>query len=332
MKNLLGGSDPSLREPLSAIWASRTNLLYATKTEMIVHIGRLVWTQIKRSPVSFFLTLSSIVVSLLLFSLFLLVAVNCRETITQSTEQISVSAYFKDGTSATVAETVLSEVKKLQGVKEATYRNKSEALQFFKKLVGEDSPLLIGISEKNPLPESIELLFTVDTIQTKLYERIVNNLSQNPAIDLVKVHNGDLSEASKAMDSLRKTAIVGTTFMILVSGLLITNAIRLTVYSNREELEIMQLVGASKAYMSAPFIVEGILQGVLGSVLSLLLCAALFPWMSDLYASSPLGQLSGAGLSFLSSFSILLVVLVGAVTGALASFFATRSVKYEAAK
>jgi len=332
MKHLLEGINPATREPLSSIWASTTQLAPATLTEHLMHLFSLVWGQTRRSLLSFILTLSSIVVSLLLFSLFLLIAINCQERVRESSEQISVSAYFKEGIPDSTAVTVRNEVAKLQGVKEVMMRNKEEALSYFTQLVGPDSPLLVGLAERNPLPVSLEIVFIPDAIQSRLYERVVNNLGENSSIELVKIHNGDLSQASKAMESLRRSAILGTAFMIFVCGLLITNAIRLTVYANREELEIMQLVGASRAYMSTPFILEGILQGLVGALVSLGLCWACFPWINGLYLSSPLGEVSDTGLSFLSFASMVVVVVLGAVTGGLAALFGTRSVKYEAAK
>ena len=331
MKNLLGGPDPSTREPLSLIWSGTSALTTSSASEIAVHTLSLVWIQIRRSPVSFILTLTSITVSLLLFSLFLLMAMNCREQVTQASEQISVSAYLKDGTTEDVAKNVSKEVEKIPGVKDVSYRSKEKALDYFTELVGKDSPLLVGLSDKNPLPASLEILLTIDAIQSGQYERIINNLAENLAVESVKVHNGNLSEASKAMESLRQSAVIGTIFMILVCGLLIANAIRLTVYANREELEIMQLVGASRVYMSTPFILEGVLQGFLGALLAVIFCRIIFPWLNSLYLSSPLGQLSTIGLSFLGIGSLLLVVVVGIATGFVASLLATRTVKYDAA-
>ena len=328
--NLLADSPAVVsREKLSRIWDGTSALRVGTGAEQARHCLGLVLTHIRREPFEFVLTVTSIIVSLLILCLFLIVAINAQQQVHDRSQGVRMSAYVKEGTSSDVVEQLKKESEKLPGIATIGIRSKSEALVFFKQLVGADSPLLAGLDDKNPLPVSLEITFQDSASQSENYERVKNSLTSSQHVEVVRVHNGDLSKISQALQNVRRFSLFATIFMILVSGLLISNAIRLTIYANREELEIMQLVGASRRYMQLPFLIEGTLEGLVGALVAVGISRLLFIWLNTMYLSSPLGELSGESLNFLNPGYILLVLVIGTVTGFGASFFATRSVAYE---
>ncbi|TES92308.1 MAG: ABC transporter permease [Candidatus Cloacimonadota bacterium] len=209
--------------------------------------------------------------SLFIFGLFLISTVNLFLLIHKAEEKVQITAFLQDDLSQDEIEVLKRDISSLMGVKEVIFVSKQEALEKFREELGEDSELLEAL-ETNPLPASFDI---------KLYESFkdpdnLENLSNkvDAMIGIEEIKYGE--EWVKILDRVIKI-LVGVDLILgiiisLSSIFVVANTIKLTVFARRDQIEIMELVGANNKFIIGPFLVEGIIEGFLaGAVASGLL-------------------------------------------------------------
>ena len=144
-------------------------------------------------------------------------------------------------------------------------------------------------------------------------------------VDIAKYGEGSVEELVKIFDIVKKTCIVVVVALVLVTAFLISNTIKITIQSRSKEIEIMRLVGASNFYIRQPFFFEGIILGLLGSIIPI---ASLCYGYNYLYTKLG-GQLFTAIIKLTKPSAVLYdtslaVLIVGVVVGAFGSFRAVR--------
>ena len=113
-------------------------------------------------------------------------------------------------------------------------------------------------------------------------------------------------------------------FLLVITGFIIANTIKLALYSHRTEVEIMQLVGAQRAAIYAPYMLEGLVQGVVGALLGLTLVFCVYLFLHDALTKTDLIQFVFPAFSFLSLKAAVFMVISGALVGMCGSFLAVR--------
>lgn len=324
---LLGEAQVVHAERLSTLWGEFADLPQISKRDQSLQVLLMGWNSIRRSPLTSVLTLISTTAALFLFSLFLLVVANSQHAVSSMSEKATVSIYIKEGVDGEAAAKLVEQVKRSPGVSSVEFRGKRDALKAFSEMVGKDSPILLGLDDKNPLPESIEVSFSDEAVRHEDFKRLINDFRDSPHVDSLRVNEGSFSQLGSLLKTIRTAAWFGTLLMLGIAGIIISNAIRLGIYAHRQEIEIMELVGATRWYMRAPFLVEGALEGFLGAVAGVIFLFLLFTPIQSFFESSPLGELWFGSLHFLGFGSVLFILLCGTATGLLSSFLATQSVE-----
>lgn len=323
MKNLIPEIELSDREPLKVIWESKNQLQQASFFESIKEIFRSIFNGVIRSPLSCFLTLITSTASLLILISFVIVIENIEQTVISHSNNVSVSIYLKDGTTNDLIEKLYEEIKNVPSVSSAQILSKQGALKEFTKLVGADNPILVGLEDRNPLPQSIELFFTQTAIESGQYQRVMNEFSTIPYVESIKAHGGELSDVAQILSEIKRVATFGTIAIAVIVSLLIANALKLSIYAHQRELEIMDLVGASNWKMRISFVTEGGLIGLVSSIISLLCSKLLLSLISqDFFLNT-----FGSKLNFISAFECFCIVLLFTLIGAAASYLSTLSLK-----
>jgi cell division transport system permease protein len=247
-------------------------------------------------------------------------------------EKVDVSVYFVTTASENDILAVKEKLESLPQVASVSYTSADEALATFRERHSSDELTLQALEEVggNPLDASLE----VRAKDPSQYESIVDFLEASPAlsaegasiIDRINyAQNKDvIDRLSLAIRATREVGLAVVLVFALASVLIAFATIRLAIYSSREEIAVMRLVGASNAYIQGPFIVAGVITGAIAAMLVLLLL-----WPATWYAGAKTANwLGGFNLAtyYTSHFGLLFMVIMGSgvVLGGLASVLAAR--------
>lgn len=220
---------------------------------------REVFTNIRRSPLMSIASVTTVLVLTLILGYFTAIMANLEKLANSLLDEVQVVAYLEDGANRV---SVLQQLERIDGVSQAHFVSKETAL---KKLV-ERMQGRIDVNDltRNPLPDSYELA-------------IDNALNLEPVavrarriVGVAEVKYGE--EIARRMLNfnalVRSVGAVILALLFFSTVLIVSNTIRLTVFARRKEIEIMQMVGAAEWFIRWPFILEGVLQGVAGSVVA----------------------------------------------------------------
>jgi cell division transport system permease protein len=218
---------------------------------------------------------ATIGISLLLVGAFALLAWNMEELLRGVGDELRITAYLEEGLEPDRQRELATAASRAPGVAEVHIVSKEEALERFRAGVGRGGAWLEGLDE-NPLPASLEITLAPASRSAEGMRVVVGSLAGLPGID-------DITSGQEWVEGyLRAIALVrgvGTglgVILALAALLIVSNTIRLAVLARRDELEILALVGASRAFVTTPFLLEGAAQGAAGGLVALALLAALF--------------------------------------------------------
>ncbi|HLO03635.1 MAG TPA: permease-like cell division protein FtsX [Symbiobacteriaceae bacterium] len=220
---------------------------------------------------------ASVAVSLLVLAVMLLLALNLEYMAASVESQVEVRAYIcapyadepvckKQEPTAEQKQVLVNQIAALPGVAKATYVSKEQALNELKKLYPEDSAIMEGYEgAENPLFDSV-LIQVKDATQIKPVAEAVQ-----PMKGIRKVNWGQdwVDKLTTVTHAVRLTGIGLVLLLVVATVLTISNTIRLAVFARRREIAIMKLVGATDWYIRRPFMLEGIILGLVGSGVAL---------------------------------------------------------------
>lgn len=252
---------------------------------------------------------------------FLLLVINVEGTVEGWSEQIQVTAYLADGLSAEAAEGLRSRIAGLPEVAQVRYVSKDDALKDFRRQLGPRASLLQGLTE-NPLPASFEIVLRPTHRSADGAERLAARLRTFQGIEEVAYGQDWIRRLQRFLEFLGLLGLVIGGGLLLSVIFIVSNAMALTVLARREETEILQLVGATRSFIALPLVFEGMIQGLLGALLSLgMLYAAyeLFTTQLDLQA---VPGLRAGGIRFLPWEFSAAMVGTGPLLGAVGSLLA----------
>jgi cell division transport system permease protein len=179
--------------------------------------------------------------------------------------KVELEVFLGDTMNETQAQEITGQIKKLQGIREALYVSKDEAAQTFAHDFGEDIVKILG---SNPLPRSIRLKFLPDYATPESIGRIVPEIRKiSPDVD-VRYNQSFLGQIEK--NARLFTLLTGGIGVLisLATIVLIGYTIRLAMFSRKEKIRTMRLVGATAWLIGAPYVIEGALQGLLAGSLA----------------------------------------------------------------
>ncbi|ACD22614.1 MULTISPECIES: permease-like cell division protein FtsX [Clostridium] len=228
------------------------------------------FTSLKRNRTISFASILTVLITFFVLGIFILLAGNVNQAISSVQDKVDLEVFLKDDIKLIDQREIELKLRELEGVKDVVYKSKEEAYKKVQDTTSENEGLLQGYTlEHNPFPAS----FTVKLESPEYAENISQALDGFTGVE--KIDN-----QKKVVDGIVKLVkginIVGGALFIVLVGVsifLIMNTTKLTVYSRRREVGIMKFVGATDWFIRWPFIIEGMVIGVLGSTLS---CIVLF--------------------------------------------------------
>lgn len=242
-----------------------------TSLKRVIRLG---WLNFKRQSGLTLATVSIIVMSIFLItSLFLLQGMT-NFLVSNLKERVDISVYFKKDSSEEDILKVKTELSENPEVKNIEYISKEKALDRFTERHKEDLIVIESLAEvgRNPLLASLN----IKAWQASQYEAISNFLEKGPYQGLIEkvdyYQNKEIIERIfKISSNINLVGIVFGLIFGLVAILVAFNTIRLAIYSSREEISIMRLVGASNWFIRGPFLIQGIIVGIAATFFTLLI-------------------------------------------------------------
>ncbi|MFN3200466.1 MAG: cell division protein FtsX [Bradymonadia bacterium] len=276
---------------------------------------------IKATPVMQAVAVSTIAVALLVLGGFLLLLVNVERLSRDWGQEIKVIAFLAEDASEQRLEEIRAQVEQWPEVAAVQVKTRHAALADFKESLGADKGVLDGV-DPSVMPASVELSLEPEHRDEAGLAEMAARLSGIDSLGEVEqvVYGRTLLERIKALrELLRMGGIVVAVFVLFAVAFIISNTIRLGLYARRDELEIMQLVGATEGFIRAPYYLEGVLQGLLGAATGIVLLWAVFMMLAPGEQAVVDLQLGRIKVYFLDRWLIAALFAGGAALGALAS-------------
>ena len=275
-------------------------------------------TNIRQNVFVNVVTIGTITLALLIVSLFLLVFVNLESAAENWSERVQVTVYFDKELTGQEQSGFRGKISALTGVSRVSYVSRDEALKRFKSRLRGQETLLEGVRAEI-LPTSVEIALKRAYRETASVESFVTKLKQIPGITEVQYGEEWVRRFNSFLNFMRLVGALLGGFLVIAVVFIVSNTIKLTIYSRRDELEVMSLVGATRFFITAPFLLEGLIQGFVGSVLSLALLYGLYEGFLQNAGSYITFNPAASGLSFLPVEYLSGLVLAGALLGFIGS-------------
>jgi cell division transport system permease protein len=225
-------------------------------------------TSLWRSRLINALSVGSIAVSLFVLGAFLTVASNLNDVVARWAEKVQVTFYLEDGLEPRIQESLENRLEEEAAVTRVERVSREQALERFRKLFADLETLPEDLGE-NPFPASLEVAIHPDYRSPDSVARFVQRYEGAPGVEEVQYDLLWIQRLSTAVRLVRGVGAFLGGILVLAGIFTISNVIRLTVYARQDELDIMRLVGATRSYVRGPFVVEGMIQGGLGGLLSI---------------------------------------------------------------
>ncbi len=264
-------------------------------------------------------SIATVTVSLIILGAFVLVVANTNYIASQMESDVEIVAYLETDITTQESREIRRQVVELSGVAEVELVPKEEGLQQLSEQFGSDHDLVDAMGGENPLPDYL----VVKAENSDLVSGLAQELQALNNVESVDYGQGVVEKLFSLTRWIRVGGLVTIGLLAVATIFLIAITIRLTIFSRKKEIEIMQSVGASRGFIHAPFILEGIFLGIMGSLVA---CVALY------FSYSMLVEQVRVALSFLPVVTdlnlladiLLVVLLAGPVIGAIGSMFSLR--------
>ncbi len=261
-------------------------------------------------------SIATIGASLGVFGLFFSIARAGAVLVDSLAGKVQIVVYLSPDLSPPSRAALVAKMKSQPLVKGVEERTSDEALTRFKSLFPDLAAIPEEIGE-TPFPPSIEVSLNPELARTQLVANLIESWRKTEGVEDVHYDAILVNRLSAFVGLVRGLALVLGLVLAVASGFTIANVIRLSVYSREDEIEIMRLVGASKAFIRGPFLVEGSLSGAFGGLLASGLLALVLSRVVEAMRSANLGATLAPTIG---SFDILALIGIGASVGLLGSF------------
>ena len=266
-------------------------------------------------------SIASITVSFVIIGIFLLLIQYFNALVAEWKEQFQVSVFLDNQITPLQLEMLRRRIESEAAVKAFTFTTKEEALANFRRQLKGQESLLEGLGD-NPLPASFQLKIRGGYQSPEALKGLSAFLSRLEGVEDIQYWQEVVERISHAARLIRLLGIIIGSVLTLGSAMIVSNIIRLAVYARAQEIEVMRLVGATKADIRVPFLVEGMLQGSLGAGLALGILFAAYRFVAPTFNVASQLFPTATGQGFLESSMMAGLVGGGAVIGALGSSIA----------
>jgi cell division transport system permease protein len=272
-----------------------------------------------RNRVMVVASIGTVAASLFILGIFLILALNVNNAAESIGKTLEIKVYLKDEVTTLKRMELERDIKNIKGVTEVVYISKEQALEDLKKKLGENKAIAEGFEMDNPLPQS----FVIKVEKPELISKVSYEISKLDGIEKIYDGKGIVEKLIKFTNIVRVASYFLMGILAIISAFLISNTIKLAVYARRREISIMKYLGATDWFIKWPFVIEGILLGLLGSVLSILVLFFSYQYLTN-NVSLNLLLFNFVSAQSLLSFILQKFILMGALIGGFGSYLAVK--------
>lgn len=269
------------------------------------------------------LTSGTMATSLFVFGIFILVQENIQHMLKGWGDHIQISTYLDKDVGTDQVQAIMESIRALPEVDQARHISREQAWNDFRTALGAQSAVLEGLP-RDVLPASFEITVKPAYREPSQVEELAIRLGKIDGIAAVEYPQQWLDRLNLFVLAVQWTKWALSGILFTATFVIVGSTVRLALLARKEEIEIMQFVGASEELIQAPFVVEGMLQGCIGAVIALL-GLWLFYLLLHEYFVPELALLGpGMHIRFLDPASITMIVIIGWLLGGLGSLFSLR--------
>lgn len=244
-------------------------------------------------------------ISMLVFGLFFIIGENVNHVMNTVESSQEIQVFVKNDATDEEITKVGEQLQQIEGVNKITFVSKDEALDIMQEKVGEKSYLLAGYEKNNFLPASYKVTLT----DLKLASKVESQINQLDNIKRITSSNETITKLIGIANGVRIVTAAILIALIIGSIFIIANTIKLTVYARRREISIMKYVGATNSFIRWPFIVEGMIIGIISAGISILLVGGIYKVVAaKLMESSLITSLGITLVGFSDMFTLIILV------------------------
>jgi cell division transport system permease protein len=267
------------------------------------------------------LSTATIALALFVLGAFLVVTANLERLATEWGSVAEMSVYLKDDVTQDERRVIEQELAPGDVIAAGEYISKTDALARFRQTFSDLTSTVETLGE-NPLPASYEVRLRSGTTVAESVDRLATRLRQTAGVADVRYDRQWLARLLSVVTIVRRVGLGLGALLTLAAALTVANVVRLALYARRDELEIMQLVGAPTAYIRGPFVMEGVLQGGIGALVALAALTVAFFVVRGRYLTPLASAISLSSVRFLPAEVCLLLVVGGMAVGCIGGIVA----------
>jgi cell division transport system permease protein len=286
-------------------------------------IGRRVYASFRARLWTHALIVGTMAMALFVFGAFMVAEENLQSLFKKWGDQVQISAYLDKALSPAEITLLQDRIQNFPEVERVHYISQEQAWKDFRAALGPQSSLLEGLPQ-DVLPRSFEIFVKPFHRDSPLVEALASRLRKEKAVTAVEYPQESVDRLSLGILIVEWAKWAIGAILFVVTFFIVGSVVRLGIAARKDEIEIMQWVGASEELIQTPFVVEGMIQGIIGAGLSLLCLWTLWLLLRD-QLSIPFGLFGSLGqLQFIDWRGIALVVAMGGSLGASGSLFSLR--------
>lgn len=260
--------------------------------------------------------------TMLIFGLFFLIGENVNHMVKEVESEQGMSVFLEVDTTEEQIQQIEDKIKALPNVAKVTFISKEEGLNSMKQRLGED--IVKGFEQDNPLPDS----FAVNVIDLSKATEVKDQIEEIEKVKNVELRADVIEKLMSIANGIQIISGIILVLLIIISVFIIANTIKLTVHARRKEISIMKYVGATNGFIRWPFIVEGMIIGIISVMISILVVGVSYTYITNNILTTSLSDLniSYTLLTFADMFPLVLTVyiLIGIGIGVLGSVISMR--------
>ena len=274
--------------------------------------------------------LAIMICTMFMFGLFFVIGENINHLMDQVQEEQAIQAFFESDATNEEMEEVRRQIANMDGVAEATIVTKQEALDSMKSKLEKHPDLIEDYEKNNIFPASVLVRLDDLTKSAEIQQKILDIRIGGEQV----IGNDDITSSDNTINALIKIAnfirlVTGIILVLLIaiSTFIISNTIKLTVHARRKEISIMKYVGATNGFIRWPFIVEGMIIGLISSLISIAIVGGVYNLIAEQIVNANFMQIMNVHLVTLQDMLVSMIVvylILGIGIGVLGSVISMR--------
>lgn len=263
--------------------------------------------------------------TMIIFGVFLILGENINHFVKDVEDSQGIQVFAKEEATDEQIKALGEQISKIEGVNKTQFKSKEDALNQMKEKFGEENEsLLEGYEGENNI---FTASYVVTLTDLNLNQQVQDEISKLDNVKKITSSNQTVTALIDLSNGIKIVTGVILLLLIVISVFIIANTIKLTVHARRKEISIMKYVGATNGFIRWPFIVEGMIIGIISSLISILLVGLAYNFIAEQMVNSSFMKIMGVSLvSFGDMFNSIIVVymLLGIGIGALGSIISMR--------